>query len=836
MQKPSTSLGLFNGVALLTNCLLLSLGTIFAWCSCAKADIVSDGTLDTTVSQSGDHFTITDGTRVGNNLFHSFSQFSVPSNGSAVFNNATDIQNIFSRVTGGKISDIDGLIQANGSANLFLLNPAGILFRSQAKLDIGGSFVGSTASSIKFADGAEFGIAPTSGAPLLTLAVPIGLQFGTNSQPIRVEGTGHKLKLLNPASTGFSAIDPQSHLTETQLGVKPGKTLALIGGDISLVGGNLKATDGRIELGSVGSGLVSLKALGEGWAFDYNNVQSFRDIRFSQQASANASSLGGGGTIQMQAARVSLVDGSVALIQNLGSQSSGDINIRATELFEAIGIDANSFIMSGLRNEVMASGNSGDVTVTTKQFVLEQAGRIHSFTYGSGKSGNINLEVTDSLNLIGSSPIGTDPSSIATATYGVGQAGNINILTRRLTAVDGGSITSGTLGSGGAGNVGIKATELIELNGYIPVIFVPSSITSITYSTGNAGNVQIDTARLILSNGGRIDSSTTASGKGNNLVINATDSIEVSGTVPGSRNPSLISSSASILDEALAQAFGVPPEPTGDSGSLTINTGRLSVTDGALINVQNEGSGDAGVLNINANSIFLNNRGRITAAAKSGEGGNLNLQVQNTILMRRGSQISAEAGGIGNGGNLTIKSPFIIGIENSDIIANAFQGNGGKIQLTTKAIFGLEYRSQLTPENDITASSQFGVSGEVQINNIGLDPNSGLVELPANVTDPSQQISTGCANSQGSSFVATGRGGIPQNPNQHLWSDRTWSDTRDISAFRKTGNLTTQTHISPEIPMQATSWHRNAQGKIELVAASSSTNAPNFTCAAVPQS
>ncbi|MBD2499597.1 beta strand repeat-containing protein [Anabaena azotica] len=831
MQKPSTLLGWFNSVGILRHCLLLSLGTVCLWCHGAKADIISDRTVNTTVTQNGDRFTITDGTRVGNNLFHSFSQFSIKSQGSAVFNNATDIQNIFSRVTGGNISDIDGLIQANGSANLFLLNPAGILFRSHAKLDIGGSFVGSTANSIKFADGAEFGISPTSGAPILTLAVPMGLQFGTTPKPIQVEGTGHNLKLVNSANPTYSPIDPQSNLTATQLGVKPGKTLALIGGDISLVGGNLKATSGRIELGSVGAGTVSF----EGGTFNYDNVQSFRDIRLSQQALADASGFGGG-AIQMQGAQVSLTDGSVALIQNLGSQSSGGINIKAAELFEAMGTDANGLIISGLRNETLAAGNNGDITVTTRQLVLEQGGGIITSTYDSGKSGNITINVSDSLKLIGFAPVNLIASSISTATYNVGSAGDINISTRQLTVVNSGIISAGSLGIGAAGNVAVKATELIELDGFIPGLFVPSSISSISFATGNAGNVQIDTTRLIISNGGRVDSSTFASGNGGNLVINATDSIEVRGNVPGSRNPSLISSSASILDESLRQQFKLPDAPTGDSGSLTINTDKLTVSDGALINVQNEGSGNAGVLRINADSIFLNNRGRITASAQSGEGGDLNLQVQNTIIMRQGSQISSEAGGTGNGGNLNINAPFIIGLENSDIIANAFQGNGGKIQLTTKGIFGLEYRPQLTPENDITASSQFGVSGEVQINNIGLDPNSGLVELPANVTDPSQQISTGCADSQGSSFVATGRGGIPQNPYLSVGSDRHWSDTRDISTFRRTGNLTTQTTTSPQLPIQATSWHRNAQGKIELVATSSSRNVQTLTCAAVPKS
>lgn len=118
--------------------------------SSVQAQVTPDGTLNTTVSGSSS-YTITNGSRVGNNLFHSFSQFSIPTNGSASFDNATDIQNIFSRVTGGNVSNINGSISANGNANLFLLNPAGIIFGANASLNIGGSFVGTTANSIKFA-------------------------------------------------------------------------------------------------------------------------------------------------------------------------------------------------------------------------------------------------------------------------------------------------------------------------------------------------------------------------------------------------------------------------------------------------------------------------------------------------------------------------------------------------------------------------------------------------------------------------------------------------------------------------------------------------------------
>ena len=150
---------------------------------------------------------------------------------------------------------------------------------------------------------------------------------------------------------------------------------------------------------------------------------------------------------------------------------------------------------------------------------------------------------------------------------------------------------------------------------------------------------------------------------------------------------------------------------------------------------------------------------------------------------------------------------------------------GGNIQIATQGIFGLKYSDQLTPESDITASSQFGVNGTVDINNFGVDPSSGLVELSVELTDPSQQIATGCSNNTGSTFVATGRGGIPQNPTQEIRSDvydglrlRTWSDLRDISAYRKTGEVTVQIPESPEVLVQATGWRRNADGTLLCLA------------------
>ena len=194
------------------------------------------------------------------------------------------------------------------------------------------------------------------------------------------------------------------------------------------------------------------------------------------------------------------------------------------------------------------------------------------------------------------------------------------------------------------------------------------------------------------------------------------------------------------------------------------------------------------------------------------------------MLLRNNSSINTEARSTGNGGNININSPIIAGFENSDIIANAVEGNGGNINITTQGIFGLEFRDELTESSDITASSQFGVNGTVEINNISIDPSSGLTELPVELKDPSQQISTGCSTNSDSTFVATGRGGVPQNPNERVGVNPTWSDIRDLSVFRKRDNNTVENTQISQISnksaiVEATGFVRNIKGEIELVAA-----------------
>jgi hemolysin activation/secretion protein len=430
-------------------------------------------------------------------------------------------------------------------------------------------------------------------------------------------------------------------------------------------------------------------------------------------------------------------------------------------------------------------------------------------------------------------------------TLGKGNGGTMNIYANTASFDGFGATGVATFASsavnetadGNGGAININANSLSVTNGAL--------LTTITVKPGSAGDINVNANTLEVLNGGQILSTSFGSGRAGTLTFNVSDRITLSGSDPTYSERSKLPDFNDAFNTGAASGLfaNTVQGATGAGGDLRIRTGQLLIQDGASVSVSNQGTGSAGNLLVTADSIRLKNAASLSAESRAGSQGNIILDADN-IILRQGSNITTDATGLATGGNITIKSPIILGLENSDISANAVQGQGGKIQITTQGIFGLKYRDRLTPENDITASSEFGVNGTVQVNNVGVDPNSGLVELPVNLVDSSQQIATGCSANQGSSFVATGRGGVPQNPNQQVMSDvydglrlHTWSDIRNLTAYRKNSSITAQMTTSSETLVQATSWRRNAQGKIEIVAEKSVANIKQpLSCAAIPKS
>ena len=695
------------------------------------AQVIPDGTVGTIVSPTN---LIDGGTRSGNNLFHSFSQFSIPTGSSASFNNPITIQNIFSRVTGNTQSIIDGLIKANGTANLFLMNPNGILFGPNAKLNIGGSFIGTTANSIKFADGVQFSAGDTAPNPVLTVSLPIGLQMGENPGAIEVQGA--------------------------TLQVKNDRSLLLAGNDMKIIG-TIDARGGRVDFASIrGAGDVGLK------------LDAFQHLTLSVPDATPRGNLQVG-------ADLSTGKSSVITVHN---PRGGSIGITAKN-FDFLG---DTFVYAGVSG--MGSANQ--------------------------KSGNIDINVSDrfySNYAVAASRINRNS---------LGNAGDINIAAGTIVAVNGTQFSASNRGRGTGGNINITARDRIDFSGQDKDGFQSSLFSSVRNgAVGNGGQITLTAPRVSFTNGASLELITEGRGNAGNVKINASESIvfQGAGKIPDSDNGTLLTSG--IFSNVRASGIG-------NGGSIELNSPNVLIGQQAELSTSSRGIGDAGNIRISAYSTILDT-GSLTAESRSGNQGNITINASSNLILRNGSLITTNATGTSSGGNISINAPVIVGLGNSDIVANAIQGRGGNIQITTESIFGLKYRSQLTPENDITASSKFGVNGTVQVNSLGLDPSSGLVKLNSDIVDSSRSISKGCAANQGNSFVSTGRGGIPQNPMKNIKHDRSWNDVRTVTA----SSTVSPVAIITQPIVEASQIQVNLDGSIALIDGNAITANNSVTCA-----
>jgi filamentous hemagglutinin family protein len=669
------------------------------------AQVIPDKSLPipTRVTNQDNTYNVDQGTIRGSNWFNSFNQFSIPSGSKVIFLNGANIKNIINRVTGNSKSNIDGDLIASWDANVFLINPNGIIFGPNARILIGGSFLASTASSITFDDGFEYSAVTPQTNPLLTINIPTGLKFTQDPGSIDFRGKGQTLiGILDSPVLGAG-------LSKNGLRLNPKKTLGFVGGDINLIGEILTASN--IEVGSVGKGSeVRINSKEDGFILDYSKVDNFKDINLSQRSLLDSSGTGSN-SIRVQGKKVTFTDGSLALIQNQGATNSDKININATESLYISGSDPISLIIGSLLTETTNSGSSADIYINTPDLIFTSGGSSQTRTFSSGKAGDIFVNAPNSINLLGSSPLTPRAvSNISSFSFqkSSGKTGDITLKTNKFFARDGGIVATITRGLGNGGDINIEAYSSIKLSGLQPITLSSSGFNASTLYLGRGGKISITTPILTVLNGSRIDSSTAGLGPPGSISIN-TKELELNGYYLNSANPSSINSSANFLNESLIKAFNVPNTLNVSSGNIFINTDRLRITDGAQINVSNDGKGDAGNITINGNSAYLDGFSSINGSSASGNGGNVYLNFNDYIVLKNNSKITTSAGLKGNGGNIQIKSKVTFGDTSSKIIAKADQGLGGNIKIDSSKI-------KFSFSNISAASNLEANNGNVQIN------------------------------------------------------------------------------------------------------------------------
>lgn len=541
---------------------------------------------------------------------------------------------------------------------------------------------------------------------------------------------------------------------------------------------------------------------------------------------------GQAGNIIIYADWLETQQGAAILTGTIGPGDGGNLTVIASD---SVNLSGSSFAEEeapgGLSADIIGSGTGGTININTSRLTLNDGANISART-DDGPGGSIFVEANN-IELLG--------GSIQSQTFGRGEAGDIAIRAQNLLILEGNEITAsaGFRTQGDAGNIDVIASELVEVDGS------GGLITAVIGGGGNGGNLNIKTSQLVLRNGGTISAEAITLGEGGSIAITA-DRIYIDGnsdflpskisTTTASENEnaignlfvntrqlSVLNGGEITVDTLGSNAAGnlvifadefinlsgsyldifeevrpsrISASTSGDSrsagGNIKIFTQDFNISNGAEISVSSSGEGTAGDLFINANSLNISNQGAITGTSRSGNGGNLSFQLSERLLLRFGARISTTAGdsrSFGNGGDINVRAPFVIAVreEDSDITANAFLGRGGSVEITARGIFGLEFRSENTPFSDITASSDFGASGVVNLNTLdtGFIENN-LTDLPQNLMGTESLISGACiarTEADQGTFVVTGNGGLPTRPGDTMLSTY---PTTDVQSVRET--------------------------------------------------
>lgn len=667
----------------------------------------------------------------GDTLFHSFDTFSLPTAEVAQFSQGADIQRIISRVTGPSQSFIDGTLQVDSSADLVLINPNGLYFGPNARLNVAGSFFASTATGIQFADGFEFDTETLQALPL-TVSNPVGLQFGSGSRLIQVD--------------------------QSVLAVNMGQTLALIGGPIQIQGDRLTGDQdvagtvagGQIELGSVGPDQYVSWDYGE-HSFSYQTIKIFEPIALDQDAIVQAFE-----NMHVIGHTITVNSGSQFVLAQppppeLQPPSDPPVPFDPGPTTQPAPVPTP--ILNPLPTDPpLPVPTTQPAAVPSLPPNPNPTNQLPPLPNPTSQPAPVPTPASDTI---------PTPRIIPTNQPPPIQQPGLSLRPSLTSAVD---PNSSQAIPNSQHQLEIEAQNLI-LEGGI------GSTASGIYSqlgpknTGQGGAIRIKAEHIRIQKGAQISSSTFGVGDAGSIVIQG-QTLAINGTFLTSQG----------------QFFGgifsnVQPDAIGQGGDLRIEVDQLIMFEEAVISVSSrndEATSTAGNLLIQARSIQLDEGASLIGETESGRG---NIAIDSEqLLLNQQSRITTNAEGIAVGGNIEITTDTLVAIGNSDITANAEAAQGGQIKIQAQGIVGSTFREGLTPDSDITATSDLGpeFSGTVEIETPALDFSDSVL-LPDDIIRLDDLVVNVCQlNPQVSSFLITGRhttAAIPLSMPSYLWQD-----------------------------------------------------------------
>ena len=585
------------------------------------AEVILDGSLGREGALSGPAYRIGAelGQQHGGNLFHSFRDFNLQSHESANFFGPETVNNIIGRVTGGNPSSIDGIIRSTiPNADLYLINPAGLVFGPNAQLDVPGSFHASTADTLRFQEGGEFNAHEPENS-LLSVAPVAAFGFLSDSPaPLSIEGA--------------------------QLSVSHGKTFSLIAGNLSLNHqASIAASAGHFNLASV-TGKGDVKLMPENLSLSAEPAG-----KFNVQDSRVSVSGEGGGSIVIRAGQLILDNGQLEA-ETLGHEPGQGIDIQTQQLTITRGGRVSS--------DTFGTGPAGDISVQVAGPV------VISGTNAKGQASAISSN--------------TRP---AEAGYRSGEGGHVVIAAETLLLEEGGKVTASSIAprdkhSGSGGQLTIQIAGEIQLAGVNPSGEDEEGFGSGLYAraqgkeTENAGNLLIEARSLSIMDGAVISSSTSGQGQGGSVTLRLGEMF----TIVGSDATAVASKEPAESQLAFQQQFSnLAQQPS----NIFQPTGVFSDSRGS-----ERDSGNAGTINIGARIINLIYGGKISSAAQNADGGDISITAKKFLYMLQGGKITASVSGDnGHGGNISISEPQLIVLNDSEIVAQAAGGDGGNITL-----------------------------------------------------------------------------------------------------------------------------------------------------------